>query len=156
MKAAQEWSKTFAAPFAGRKSVSCAKEAEISSCEVSCCCYGDGHRQNSPRCHTIYSLSMGHGPYHVNGLHCNPGFSLSSDLKASATAHRQLYQRKDQVSFTAGTVRERHTKTLREILQKGVYDSNPNKNDLASRWITEPGLYQLVFKSHLAFPGLCV
>jgi len=51
-------------------------------------------------------------------------------------------------------VRERHTKTLREILEKGVYDSytpsNPNKNDLASRWITEPGLYQLVFKSHLA------
>ena len=51
-------------------------------------------------------------------------------------------------------VRERHTKTLREILEKGVYDSytpsNPNKNDLASRWITKPGLYQLVFKSHLA------
>ena len=49
---------------------------------------------------------------------------------------------------------ERHTKTLREILEKGVYDSytpsNPIKNDLASRWITEPGLYQLVFKSHLA------
>ena len=46
-------------------------------------------------------------------------------------------------------VRERHSKTLREILEKGVYDfiytpSNPNKNDLASRWITEPGLYQLV------------
>jgi prophage antirepressor-like protein len=51
-------------------------------------------------------------------------------------------------------VRERHAKTLREILEKGVYDShtpsNPNKTDLASRWITEPGLYQLVFKSHLA------
>ena len=51
-------------------------------------------------------------------------------------------------------VRERHTKTLQEILEKGVYDSytpsNPNKNDLASRWITEPGLYQLVFKSRLA------
>ena len=28
--------------------------------------------------------------------------------------------------------------------------SKPNKNDLASRWITEPGLYQLVFKSRLA------
>ena len=51
-------------------------------------------------------------------------------------------------------VRGRHTKTLREILEKGVYDSytpsNPNRNDLASRWITEPGLYQLVFKSYLA------
>jgi len=50
-------------------------------------------------------------------------------------------------------VRERHAKTLQEILEKGVYDSytpsNPNKNDLASRWITEPGLYQLVFKSRL-------
>ena len=51
-------------------------------------------------------------------------------------------------------VRERHIKTLQEVLEKGVYDSytpsNPNKNDLASRWITEPGLYQLVFKSHMA------
>ena len=51
-------------------------------------------------------------------------------------------------------VRERHIKTLQGILEKGVYDSytpsNPNKNDLASRWITEPGLYQMVFKSHMA------
>ena len=51
-------------------------------------------------------------------------------------------------------VRERHTKTLREIQRRGYTisytPSNPNKNDLASRWITEPGLYQLVFKSHLA------
>ncbi|KAL3153157.1 hypothetical protein ABBQ38_011910 [Trebouxia sp. C0009 RCD-2024] len=51
-------------------------------------------------------------------------------------------------------VRERHIKTLQEVLERGVYDSytpsNPNKNDLASRWITEPGLYQLVFKPHMA------
>jgi len=50
-------------------------------------------------------------------------------------------------------VREKHVKDLQKIVEEGVYDSytpsRPNKNDLASRWITEPGLYQLVFKSHM-------
>ena len=51
-------------------------------------------------------------------------------------------------------VREKHVKELQEIMKEGVYGaytpSRPNKNDLASRWITEPGLYQLVFRSHIS------
>ncbi len=82
------------------------------------------------------------------------GASATSTVSYSETKKlRDLGYKQPAIAITKH-VRGRHVATLQEVLDKGVYDSytppNPNKNVLASRWITEPGLYQLVFRSHLA------
>ena len=52
-------------------------------------------------------------------------------------------------------VRERHVKTLRELVLEGIYGSytpaTVDQNELNSRWFTEPGLYRLIFKSQMPF-----
>ena len=52
-------------------------------------------------------------------------------------------------------VRERHIKTLRQLEMEGIYESYTpsmvDQNELNSRWFTEPGLYRLIFKSHMPF-----
>ena len=52
-------------------------------------------------------------------------------------------------------VRERHIKTLRQLELEGIYESYTpsmvDQNELNSRWFTEPGLYRLIFKSHMPF-----